>query len=59
MKVSKDIKTALQLDVGWLGSVVKDTEDDGELPIDWLGYMNQNVRENDSTRKETKYVLGL
>ncbi len=58
VNVNKDIKAALLLDVGWLGSVVKNTEDDGELPVDWLGYMNQNVRENDSTRKETKYVFG-
>ncbi len=58
MKVKKDIKAALQLDVGWLCSVVKETEDDGELPVEWLGYMNQNARENDSTRKETKYVFG-
>ncbi len=37
---------------------MKHTEDDGELPVEWSGYMNQNARENDSTRKETKYVFG-
>ncbi len=46
------------MDAEWLCSVVKDTEDDDELPVDWSGYMNQNARENDSTRKETKYVFG-
>ncbi len=40
------------------GSVVKDTENDGELPAEWSGNMNQNARENDSTRKERKYVFG-
>ncbi len=33
-------------------------EDDVELPVEWSGYMNKNARENESTRKETKYVFG-
>ncbi len=33
-------------------------EIDGELPVEWSAYMNQNAKENDSPRKETKYVFG-
>ncbi len=40
VKVNKNIKAALQLDTEWLCSV--DTEDDGELPVELSGYMNQN-----------------
>ncbi len=50
VKINNDIKV-LQLDAEWLCSAVKDNEDDGELPVDWSGYMTQNARENDSTRK--------
>ncbi len=58
VKINKDIWSSLQLDSEWLCLVVKYTEDDVELPVDWSGYMNQNAREINSTGKETKYVFG-